>query len=626
MTDADVWGEDRTRCRQFFTEFVGVDKEGNQTKKYLDALQAIANRQNSELVIDLDDVYREYNQDFVEDIQKNTLRYVNIFGGIADEMMPEPNLEFSEDNASAEDLLLEHRKQQAIENGQELNPALFRRYELLIKPQTRTKIMCVRQLRSEYIGALVTVKGIVTRISEVKPKVVWASYTCMQCDAEIFQEAHQVPVGHTPRAMSIYARGNATRQANPGDIVEITGIYLPKIEVGFKALRQGLLASTYIDAYMIKKEKTTSAGDAGAPQIMAEVQRLRTDPDAYHMLSQSIAPEIFGHEDIKRSLLLLLAGGVGKSLSDGMVIRGDLNMLLMGDPGVAKSQLLRAICSISPRGIYTTGKGSSGVGLTAAIQKDPLTDELTLEGGALVLADQGICAIDEFDKMEDGDRTAIYEVMEQQTISIAKAGITTTLNARTSILAAANPQYGRYNIKKSVQENVNLPPALLSRFDLLFLLLDTPSLEADQRLANHVTYVHQFGKHPELGFEPIPVEVMRAYLAQAKERQPDIPSHLADYIVNHYVVARKESMEKYGVKATPRSLLALIRLSSAIARLRLADEVTEEDVDEAARLIDSSRASLETEKYQMTSNTENSVSIIYEIVMGALQLSRNHRI
>lgn len=186
-----------------------------------------------------------------------------------------------------------------------------------------------------------------------------------------------------------------------------------------------------------------------------------------------------------------MVSGNTKVMEDGMRIRGNINVLLMGDPGVAKSQLLKHISNFAPRGIYTTGKGSSGVGLTASVRKDTVTGELVLEGGALVLADTGICAIDEFDKMDERDRTNIHEVMEQQTVSIAKAGITTSLNARTSVLAAANPVYGRYNYNLKPHENINLPPALLSRFDLLFLLLDKNNEETDKTLAFHVASVHK---------------------------------------------------------------------------------------------------------------------------------------
>merc|ERR1712178_44689 len=210
----------------------------------------------------------------------------------------------------------------------------------------------------------------------------------------------------------------------------------------------------------------------------------------YELAAKSIAPEIFGHENVKKALLLALVGGVTKNMADGMKIRGEVHTLFMGDPGAAKSQLMKQVVNIAPRSVYTTGKGSSGVGLTASVIRDPMTSEVSLEGGALVLADMGICCIDEFDKMEEGDRTAIHEVMEQQSVSIAKAGITTTLNCRTTVLAAANPVYGRYNPYKSPVENIDLPAALLSRFDLLFLLLDTVDVDRDKQLANHVCKVH----------------------------------------------------------------------------------------------------------------------------------------
>lgn len=263
-------------------------------------------------------------------------------------------------------------------------------------------------------------------------------------------------------------------------------------------------------------------------------------------------------------------------------------------------------------GQYTTGRGSSGVGLTAAVLKDPVTNELILEGGALVLADQGVCCIDEFDKMMEADRTAIHEVMEQQTVSIAKAGILTTLNARVSILAAANPVYGRYNTDRTVTDNLDLPPALLSRFDLLWLIRDKPIEKNDLDLAKHVTEIHKNPASYPLNHEDdvVDMKTMRKYISLCKTKNPVIPRRLSKRFEQLYLnirdagrVAEKEERlsgkKKDTLFTSPRSLLALIRLSTAFARLRLADEVDEADISAAVDLYNHSRASVETSRPEM---------------------------
>ena len=656
------YDDDKNRAVEFLEKYITSD---THIHKYMNMLQDVADRRRKRVIVELDDVMT-YTGDaeFVDKIQRNTHRYLEVFKNAIDELMvgmePSDGIDIVEDvfdTLQATRVQAELNEQQmdglngGVGNQQHQRPSfppeLTRRYELNVIPPFKTSAVSLRKLSASQIGSSVRIKGIVTRISGVKPMVSIATYTCDSCGYEIYQEVigkhfmpcamcpsqecqannssgklymqtrgskfvryqeikiqelpNQVPVGHIPRSMTVIARGDLTRKVNAGEVTTISGIFLPTPFTGVRAIRAGLIADTYLEAMDIDLDKK-SYDDYELTEEMKElVEAASEDPNIYSKLSRSLAPEIFGHEDIKKALLLQLVGGVTKEMRDGMKIRGDINVLLMGDPGVAKSQLLKHICQVAPRCVYTTGKGSSGVGLTAAIMKDPVTGEMALEGGALVLADMGICCIDEFDKMEDGDRTAIHEVMEQQTVSIAKAGITTTLNARTAILAAANPLYGRYNRRKTPSENINLPAALLSRFDLLFLILDKADMDSDMSLARHVTYVHQNSMHPELDFEPLSSKFIRAYISQARKLQPSIPPALTSYIVQAYVDMRARDAENArdaGQQSvmTARQLLSILRLAQALARLRFSKAVSHEDVEEAIRLVHMCKSALMEEE------------------------------
>ncbi|UYV73253.1 MCM7 [Cordylochernes scorpioides] len=638
---------DRDLIRNFLSQYHNEDDDGMKHFKYSDQLTRLAHREQVAIEIDAEDV-ATFDLELGKALLENARRYVRIISDVIYDLLPsykqhEVECKDSLDVYIEHRLMMESRTHQPGESRDPRNqypPELLRRFEVTLKSPSTQKPLSVRQVRAEHIGKLINVRGIVTRCTDVKPVLAVATYTCDQCGAETYQpvasptfmpllmcesaecrvnksggrlylqtrgskfskfqelrvqeHSDQVPVGNVPRSIVVHAYGENTRLTQPGDHISVCGIFLPQARTGFKAQAGGLAADTYLEAHKIVRLNKTEDDIMQEKELTDdELRDLVKEPTFYSQLARSIAPEIFGHEDVKKALLLLLVGGVDQ-VASGMKIRGNINICLMGDPGVAKSQLLSYIDRLAPRSQYTTGRGSSGAGLTAAVLKDPVTGEMTLEGGALVLADQGVCCIDEFDKMMDSDRTAIHEVMEQQTISIAKAGILTTLNARVSILAAANPAYGRYNPKKSIEQNVQLPAALLSRFDLLWLIQDKADRDNDLRLAQHVAYVHRHSRQPPAAdnFRPFDMSFMRRFIMTCRRKNPVFPEELADYLTGAYVELRKEARGADSTFTSPRTLLAILRLSSALARLRVDNVVTKEDVVEAMRLMEASKSSL----------------------------------
>ncbi|KAL0241676.1 hypothetical protein GEMRC1_006911 [Eukaryota sp. GEM-RC1] len=635
---------DKQLLRSFLTERHEMIN-GVAHYNYIDLLQKISNRQESNLHIPLDDLSNhipENDRPLMDRIVQNTYSYIRLLHQVVDELLPEPN---ELPHNFYHDIPSQARKNYSIY----VLPFAKALDNLSSNKEANSLISTLRSVRSSHIGSLITFKGIVVRMSDIRPLLSVATYRCQQCkemttqtingqsfipedkcasescrravsrgklellpalsnfikiqEIRVQENSSEVPVGSVPRTVTVLARGEGVvRKCVAGDEIVVTGIFLPVPQShearrsNFSRQRLGLSADTYFEAQQIIPQKSYLS-NVNTERVSTFLDSINVvDEDFYNMLADHIAPEIYGHLDVKKALLLQLVGGVGRILDDGVRLRGDLNILLVGDPGVAKSQLLKRVTTISHRSIYTTGRGSSGVGLTANVQIDPLTKEATLDGGALVLADMGVCCIDEFDKMDDIDRTSLYETMEQQTVSIAKGGITTTLNARTAVLAAANPINSRYDTSLTPAQNINLAAALLTRFDLVFVLLDKADPELDRQLANHVAKVHR-GEVESFG--NIPLEVLRGYIKHAKTFEPTVPSSLTSDIVARYVSLRSDEDEAVTLGGvgyvSPRSLMTILRLAQAIARIKLKRVVDISDVNEALRLMQSADRSLRSD-------------------------------
>ncbi|GFF35104.1 DNA replication licensing factor mcm5 [Aspergillus udagawae] len=426
---------------------------------------------------------------------------------------------------------------------------------------------------------------------------VIAHEKCQFVDQQVLklQEApDQVPVGELPRHVLISADRYLANRVVPGSRCTVMGIFSIYSKGGKKdgavAIRNPYLRAVGITTDLDHTAKGNAMFTEEEEQEFLELSRRE---DLYEALARSIAPSIWGNLDIKKAIVCLLMGGSKKILPDGMKLRGDINVLLLGDPGTAKSQLLKFTEKVSPIAIYTSGKGSSAAGLTASVQRDQQTREFYLEGGAMVLADGGVVCIDEFDKMRDEDRVAIHEAMEQQTISIAKAGITTILNSRTSVLAAANPIFGRYDDLKTPGENIDFQTTILSRFDMIFIVRDDHDRTRDENIARHVMGVHMGGRGIEEQVEAeVPLEKMKRYISYCRSRcAPRLSPEAAEKLSSHFVSIRKQvhraemdANTRSSIPITVRQLEAIVRITESLAKLSLSPIATEAHVDEAIRL------------------------------------------
>lgn len=412
------------------------------------------------------------------------------------------------------------------------------------------------------------------------------------------ENPEDVPTGELPRNILLSVDRHLVQTIVPGSRLTIMGIYSIYQASNASTSHKGAVAIRQPYIRVVGIEEANDANSRGPTAFtleeIEEFKKFASEADAYKSICSKIAPSIFGHEDVKKAVACLLFGGSRKSLPDGVKLRGDINVLLLGDPSTAKSQFLKFVEKTAPVAVYTSGKGSSAAGLTASVIRDNSSREFYLEGGAMVLADGGVVCIDEFDKMRPEDRVAIHEAMEQQTISIAKAGITTVLNSRTSVLAAANPPSGRYDDLKTAQDNIDLQTTILSRFDLIFIVKDIRMYSQDKIIASHIIKVHASADAASSGDSRTSKEDnwLKRYIQYCRiQCHPRLSDSASTMLQNNYVKIRQdmrqqanESGEAAAIPITVRQLEAIVRLSEALAKMRLSHVATEENVLEAIRL------------------------------------------
>eukprot|EP00808_Paulinella_micropora_P032203 g17396.t1 len=629
--------------KRFFTEF--LDREDND--KYRTLCQRMVDTGGTRLMVNLEDL-RLYDAETTKKLMKTPMEY------------------FAPFCAALKDFI-----GSLPEEAGEVRKPSSEEYSIGFTGSFGASLLSPRGLEARHLGQLLAVEGIATRCSMVRPKVCRTVHYCETTNAWTENEYHdalsltgfptssvyptqdaegnrlttefglsvytdtqtlaiqempeRAPAGLLPRYISVVLQGDLVDSCKPGDRVQVTGIYRA-VAGGAQGETSGLFQTVLI-ANSIKQIGHTTTSSSLTEQDIVNIRSISKRGDVLDLLARSVAPSIFGHDFIKKAIVLLLLGGVEKNLENGTHIRGDINMLMVGDPSTAKSQLLRFVLNIAPLAINTTGRGSSGVGLTAAVLQDKDTGERRLEAGAMVLADRGVVCIDEFDKMSEADRVAIHEVMEQQTVTIAKAGIHMSLNARCSVVAAANPRYGNYDPSSPAHHNVNLPDSLLSRFDLLFIVLDRPDPAVDRKISDKVLMNHRyinarnmaedeeekeeeletpvfqkFDKHFHAQTQASPaggrgrlrgaarsnilsVGFMKKYIEFAKQTyQPKLNEAACAFIGEQYQQMRAQSAEK-PLPVTARALETMIRLSCAHAKARLSKEVTKQDAEQSLAIL-----------------------------------------
>lgn len=629
-SDPNERGNSFQGVKKRFKEFLKQFHEGDFQYKYREQLKSHYSLGQYWVDVNLGDL-TSFDENLADKLTRTPSQYIPLFESVAKEVADEVTRPRSDEDP-IQDI------QVMISSG--------------------ANALCLRELKSEYIGKLVKVPGIVIAASAMRSKATTVSLQCRTCrevvpnlpvnpglegfvlprkcstdqtgrtvkcplepytilpdkckciDFQILklQEAPEaVPHGEMPRHLQLYSDRYLCEKVVPGNRVTVTGIYsIKKIikttnkrTVGGDSKANIGIRFPYMRVLGVTID-TEGTGRAGTVPFTAEEEEffrnLAASKNVYDRIAKSIAPSIYGSEDIKKSVACLLFGGSRKRLPDGLARRGDINVLLLGDPGTAKSQMLKFTEKVAPIGVYTSGKGSSAAGLTAAVIRDPSSKNFVMEGGAMVLADGGCVCIDEFDKMREDDRVAIHEAMEQQTISIAKAGITTTLNSRCAVLAAANSVFGRWDDSKA-EQNIDFMPTILARFDMIYIVKDEHNEKRDATLAHHVMGVHMHAQDTieETTEGELPLGTLKKYIAFCKSNcGPRLSPEAGNFLRDSYVKMRCGYQDENGVAKkstipiTVRQLEAIIRISESLAKMQLQPFVAMEHVDEAIRLFTAS--------------------------------------
>ncbi|RAL37740.1 unnamed protein product [Cuscuta campestris] len=628
--DADQGSKSRHVILQKFKEFIRnfPDRTQPNVFPYRDAL--LENDSNS-LVINFSDVLSyERDQTLPELLRQNPADYLPLF------------------ETAAAEVLSDLRSRISGEGGEMEEPKTG---EVQILLRSEQDPISIRALGAQCISKLVKVSGIVIAASRTKAKATYVTLLCRNCKnvkvvpcrpglggaivprscdhvpqageeqcpidpwivvpdkskyvdqqtLKLQENPEDVPTGELPRNMLLSVDRHLVQTIVPGTRLSVMGIYSIFQASNSSTSNKSAVAVRQPYIRVVGMEDTSEANSRGSanftPDEIEEFKKFASDSNCYENICSMLAPQIFGHDDVKKALACLLFGGSRKTLPDGVKLRGDINVLLLGDPSTAKSQFLKFVEKTAPVAVYTSGKGSSAAGLTASVIRDNSSREFYLEGGAMVLADGGVVCIDEFDKMRVEDRVAIHEAMEQQTISIAKAGITTVLNSRTSVLAAANPPSGRYDDLKTAQDNIDLQTTILSRFDMIFIVKDIRMYDQDKTIAKHIINVHSSAA-ASLGETRNSKEDnwLKRYIQYCRTHcHPRLSEQAASMLQETYVRIRQdmrrqanESGEAAAIPITVRQLEAIVRLSEALAKLRLSHVANENHVKEAIRLFNNS--------------------------------------